>query len=79
MLVLWLNVTKETIIQKDLKNKSSRGFGSHGIHRLLTKAQMDELLDQVAACTTRGHRIHLKVAAGYVAREGECLCYRAPI
>jgi len=42
-------------------------------------AQMDELLDQVAACTTRGHRIHLKVAAGYVAREGECLNYRAPI
>jgi hypothetical protein len=32
------------LIQKDLKNKYSRGFGSHGIHRLLTKAQMDELL-----------------------------------
>ena len=32
------------LIQKDLNNKYSRGFGSHNIHRQLTKAQMDELL-----------------------------------
>ena len=32
------------LIQKDLTNKYSRGFGSHNIHRQLTKAQMDELL-----------------------------------
>lgn len=29
-------------------------------------AQLDELLDQVAACTTRGHAIRIKVAAGRV-------------
>jgi hypothetical protein len=32
------------LIFKDLRNKHSRGFGSHGIHRNLTKDQMDELL-----------------------------------
>jgi tRNA(Ile)-lysidine synthase len=36
-------------------------------------AQLDELLDQIAACTTRGHRIHLKVGLGHVERFGECL------
>lgn len=42
-------------------------------------AQLDELLDQVAACTTRGHRIHLKVASGFVTREGAGLHFTAPI
>ena len=32
------------LILKDLKNKHSRGFGSHVIHKNLTKEQMDELL-----------------------------------
>ncbi len=41
-------------------------------------AQLDELLGQVAACATRGHRIHLKVAAGIVTRDGARLCYSAP-
>ncbi|MDB5744637.1 MAG: tRNA(Ile)-lysidine synthetase [Polaromonas sp.] len=38
-------------------------------------AQLEQLLHQVAACTTRGHRIHLKVAAGHVTRLGEGLHY----
>jgi len=38
-------------------------------------AQLDELLDQIEACTTRGHRIHIKVGPGQVAREGEHLQY----
>jgi tRNA(Ile)-lysidine synthase len=42
-------------------------------------AQLDELLDQVAACTTRGHRIHLKVADGFVARQGAVLAFERPI
>jgi tRNA(Ile)-lysidine synthase len=33
-------------------------------------AQLDELLDQVAACTTRGHRLSIKVGRGYVERAG---------
>jgi tRNA(Ile)-lysidine synthase len=38
-------------------------------------AQLDELLDQIAACTTRGHRIHIKVGPGHVERDGERLRY----
>lgn len=41
-------------------------------------AQLDQLLHQVAACTTRGHRIHLKVATGHVTRQGGSLHYAAP-
>jgi tRNA(Ile)-lysidine synthase len=42
-------------------------------------AQLDQLLDQVRACVTRGHRIHLKVAAGFVERKGDFLhWYNAP-
>ena len=38
-------------------------------------AQMEELLDQVEACATRGHRIRIKVATGFVERVGKCLVY----
>lgn len=40
-------------------------------------AQLDQLLLQVAACTTRGHQIHLKVATGHVTRVGAVLNYAA--
>ncbi len=40
-------------------------------------AQLEQLLAQVAACTTRGHRIHLKVATGHVTRTGAVLHYTA--
>ncbi len=39
-------------------------------------AQLEALLDQVAACTTRGHRIDLRVAGGWVARAGNHLVWR---
>jgi tRNA(Ile)-lysidine synthase len=38
-------------------------------------AQLDELLDQVAACTTRGHAIRIKVGHGFVQRAGERLAF----
>jgi tRNA(Ile)-lysidine synthase len=40
-----------------------------------SEAQMNELLDQIAACTTKGHHIRIKIAAGYVQREGAQLRY----
>lgn len=36
-------------------------------------AQLNELLRQIAACTTRGHRLRLKVGTGYVLRAGDAL------
>lgn len=41
-------------------------------------AQLEELLDQVAACTTRGHRIHIKVGQGFVRRSGAVLAWYNP-
>ena len=38
-----------------------------------SEAQLLQLLDQLDACRTRGHRIHLKVAGGFVEREGDFL------
>lgn len=38
-------------------------------------AQLEELLDQVADCRTRGHRIRIKVGNGFVERQGERLAY----
>ena len=40
-------------------------------------AQLNELLDQVAACTTRGHRLHLKVGLGFAMRNGQGLVWQA--
>ena len=41
-------------------------------------AQLDELLDQVADCVTRGHGIRIKVASGFVIRDGEHLGFIGP-
>ena len=41
-------------------------------------AQLAELLDQIAACTTRGHRIHIKVGRGFVVRSGAKLDWYNP-
>lgn len=40
-------------------------------------AQLEELLDQVADCRTRGHKIRIKVGPGFVERQGERLNYAA--
>lgn len=41
-------------------------------------AQLAELLNQLAACTTRGHRIHIKVGRGFVVRSGPQLGWYNP-
>jgi tRNA(Ile)-lysidine synthase len=42
-------------------------------HASASAAQLEELLDQVADCTTRGHQIRIKVGHGLVERQGERL------
>jgi len=44
-------------------------------HTAPTAAQLEEVLGQVAACRTRGHRIHLRVGAGHLVREGATLIF----
>ena len=41
-------------------------------------AQLHELLGQIAACTTRGHRIQIKVGRGFVVRNGAHLDWCSP-
>ena len=36
-------------------------------------AAANELLDQIAGCTTRGHGLHIKLGAGFVERQGTVL------
>jgi tRNA(Ile)-lysidine synthase len=40
-------------------------------------AQLHELLDQLAACRTRGHRLHLKVGLGFMTREEQHLAWHS--
>lgn len=40
-----------------------------------SEAQLDEVLDQLAVCRTRGHRIELKVADGTLYRDGAYLAF----
>ena len=44
-----------------------------------SEAQLRELLDQVDACRTRGHRIAIKIANGHLTRDREWLAYAPPI
>lgn len=41
-------------------------------------AQLAELLDQVDVCTTRGHKIRIKVGAGFAERRGAALHWYNP-
>jgi tRNA(Ile)-lysidine synthase len=43
--------------------------------RAPSTAQLDELRKQIAAATTRGHRIHLRVGSGWVQRQGNVLVF----
>jgi tRNA(Ile)-lysidine synthase len=45
--------------------------------RAPSTAQLDELLDQVQACRTRGHAIRIRVADGWVMRDGLLLRFSA--
>jgi len=47
----------------------------HDHHCAPSEAQLGELLKQIAACTTRGHCIYLKIASGSVRRIGLALQY----
>ncbi|MEO7160409.1 MAG: tRNA lysidine(34) synthetase TilS [Polaromonas sp.] len=47
------------------------------LHATPSAAQLEQLLLQIAACTTRGHQIHLKVATGHVTRLAGSLHYTA--
>ncbi len=50
-----------------------------GTHRTTpSTAQLQELQHQIAACTTRGQKIHIKVGAGFAVRRGVLLDWYNP-
>jgi tRNA(Ile)-lysidine synthase len=42
-------------------------------------AQLEELLDQVEACTTRGHKLRIKLGTGFAERRGDVLDWYNPL
>lgn len=50
----------------------------HSFQVVPSAAQLSELLDQLADCTTRGHRIHIKVGLGFVQRSSDVLTWYNP-
>lgn len=62
---------------RDRQANVLRHWLRQGWQAVPSEAQLQELLDQVAACVTRGHRLRLKVAQGYVERQGKTLRYLA--
>ena len=49
---------------------------THGV--IPNAAQLQELRRQVQACTTRGHKMHIKVGEGFVERRGLTLVWSPP-
>lgn len=45
-------------------------------HTTPSTAQMEALVPQILACTTRGHRLHLKVGSGFVVRQLDALAWQ---
>lgn len=66
-------------LRRERQANALRHWLKHDCGVMPSAAQLDALLNQVAACTTRGHRIHLKVADGFVTRTGSVLTYTPPI
>ncbi|MCU0927566.1 MAG: tRNA lysidine(34) synthetase TilS [Hydrogenophaga sp.] len=65
-------------LSRDRQGNALRHWLRNAFGVAASTVQMEELLDQVAHCRTRGHRIRLKVAGGFVVREREHLAYLGP-
>lgn len=48
------------------------------VNTVPSAAQLDELVHQIADCTTRGHQIKIKVGHGFVVREAQVLAWYNP-
>nr|MBP9059962.1 TilS substrate-binding domain-containing protein [Rhodoferax sp.] len=66
------------MLSRERQGNALRFWLKSSYHVLPSTAQIVELLDQIRACTTRGHRIHIKVGAGFVQRIGPVLTWYNP-
>lgn len=65
-------------LSRERQANALRHWLSRRWHLVPSTAQMDAVLDQVAACRTRGHGIALKVADGTLRRDGARLAFVRP-
>jgi tRNA(Ile)-lysidine synthase len=76
-LVATVGQTPSIVALQRLSAESQANFLRHWLktqHQTTgSEAQMNELLSQIKACTTRGHGIHIKLGSGFVLREGDAL------
>ncbi|MDM7949923.1 tRNA lysidine(34) synthetase TilS [Hydrogenophaga sp.] len=66
-------------LSRDRQGNALRRWLRQSANAAPSAAQLDELLDQIADCRTRGHRIQIKAAHGMVSRLGERLHFAPPI
>jgi tRNA(Ile)-lysidine synthase len=72
-------ITALQVLPRARQSNVLRHWLRNGHATSASAAQLDELLDQIADCTTRGHQIRIKVGAGFVERQGERLAYRTEL
>lgn len=65
-------------LTRERQANALRHWFRHVCQTTPTAAQLNELLDQVANCTTRGHQIHIKLGRGHVERRGAELHWYNP-
>jgi tRNA(Ile)-lysidine synthase len=63
------------VLSRPRQSNLLRHWLKEGWGAVPSDSQLQEVLNQLAACSTRGHRIQLKVAEGRLTREGDRLHY----
>ena len=81
----WLSVCDESGMAPQIKRVQALGLARQAnvlrhwlVHQCSTQAssvQLQELMRQIAACTTKGHRIEIKVGHGFVQRRNTVLAW----
>ncbi len=73
-----LSIAKLRLMSHDRQANALRYWLKSRHSTIPAAAQLAELQDQIAACTTRGHRIQIRVAAGVAERKGAALHWYNP-
>lgn len=81
----WLHVCDETGVAPQIKRLQALGVARQAnvlrhwlvqrCHTQASTAQLQELMRQIATCTTRGHHIEIKVGNGFVQRSNAILAW----
>ena len=58
--------------------RAGHGIAFAGILAVGFYLRWHQLLDQIQACSTRGHRIDIKVGPGFARRQGQILTWYNP-